>query len=93
MFPNHVEITVSRKDMETTHHSVGTVAGVASGFLNPLPNSGKESINAEDKTVLVGVERPLNFALPDPLCPIALFAGGSGIGPFRAFIQKGIQNY
>ena len=53
-----------------------------------MPNAGKESTHVEDKTVLVGVERPLNFALPDPLCPIALFAGGSGIGPFRAFIQK-----
>ena len=36
VFPDHVEITVSRKDMETTHKSVGTIAGVASGFLNPL---------------------------------------------------------
>jgi len=74
--------------METTHKSVGTIAGVASGFLNPLPSTGQKTESVDDKTVLVGVERPLNFALPDPSCPIALFAGGSGIGPFRAFIQK-----
>ena len=88
VFPDHVEITVSRKDMETAHKSVGTIAGVASGFLNPLPSTGQKTESVDDKTVLVGVERPLNFALPDPSCPIALFAGGSGIGPFRAFIQK-----
>ena len=84
LFPDHVEITVSRKEMETTHECVGTISGVASGFLNPPP----ETETTEDKQVLVGVERPLNFALPDPSSPIALFAGGSGIGPFRAFIKK-----
>jgi sulfite reductase alpha subunit-like flavoprotein len=84
LFPDYVEITVSRKEMETVHESVGTIPGVASGFLNPTPST--ETL--EDKRVLVGVERPLNFALPGPSCPIALFAGGSGIGPFRAFIQQ-----
>lgn len=36
----------------------------------------------------VRIVRPLRFALPqDPAQPIVLFAGGTGIAPFRGFIQ------
>src|SRR5690606_19889863 len=36
---------------------------------------------------------PLNFALPiSPAAPIAMFAGGSGIAPFRSFWKARISN-
>jgi ferredoxin-NADP reductase/predicted heme/steroid binding protein len=38
--------------------------------------------------VLIGISRPLNFQLPiSPAAPVAMFAGGSGIAPFRGFWQ------
>lgn len=41
--------------------------------------------------MLVGVSRPLNFQLPiSPAAPVAMFAGGSGIAPFRGFWQSRI---
>jgi len=42
----------------------------------------------DDEDILIGVSRPFSFQLPhDDTSPVALFAGGSGIAPFRSFWQ------
>lgn len=47
----------------------------------------------EGHPVPVRVVRPLRFALPqDPAQPIVLFAGGTGIAPFRGFILERIAD-
>jgi sulfite reductase alpha subunit-like flavoprotein len=60
--------------------------GVSSGFLNPP--IGDELDVLDDEELLLGVSRPFAFQLPfDDTSPVALFAGGSGIAPFRSFWQ------
>lgn len=55
--------------------------GTASTFLVHARESGRE--------VPFIVERPDRFFLPeDPRTPIVLFAGGTGISPFRAFLDE-----
>ncbi|KAG9121533.1 hypothetical protein FRC07_002461, partial [Ceratobasidium sp. 392] len=101
--PDYVDLTVSR-----TEHNVCTqlvaagadriIPGVASGFLNPNPLDdyiphGFLSQNSEVDEALVGIARPLNFQLPiSTATPIAMFAGGSGIAPFRSFWQARIAS-
>lgn len=42
----------------------------------------------DDEPLLIGVSRPFSFQLPfDDTSPVAMFAGGSGIAPFRSFWQ------
>ena len=42
----------------------------------------------DDEPLLIGVSRPFAFQLPfDDTSPVAMFAGGSGIAPFRSFWQ------
>ena len=67
--------------------------GVASGFLNPAPDVLQHPFNTTDNdAVLIGVSRPIQFQLPSSATvPIAMFAGGSGIAPFRGFWQKRVQ--
>jgi sulfite reductase alpha subunit-like flavoprotein len=44
---------------------------------------------SDDEEILVGVSRPFAFQLPfDDTSPVAMFAGGSGIAPFRSFWQS-----
>jgi sulfite reductase alpha subunit-like flavoprotein len=98
LLPSTVDLTVSRSDyhispvLETPGQS--TVRhGVSSGYLNP-----DASLNAgvdfdEHDEMLIGVSRPLNFQLPVSMTvPIAMFAGGSGIAPFRGFWQSRTQS-
>lgn len=60
--------------------------GVSSGFLNPPV--GEEMDVLDDEDILIGVSRPFSFQLPnDDTSPVALFAGGSGVAPFRSFWQ------
>ena len=91
LLPSTVDLTVTRSDYklspllgsgqpEVMKH------GVSSGFLNP-PQSQLEYATDDDE-ILVGVSRPLNFQLPiSAAAPVAMFAGGSGIAPFRSFWQ------
>lgn len=45
-------------------------------------------MHSDSFQVLIGISRPLNFQLPiSPAAPVAMFAGGSGIAPFRGFWQ------
>lgn len=91
LLPSSIDLTVSRseynvssifQDSEVPRHGVG------SSFLNP-PMSAQEEFLADDEELLIGVSRPFAFQLPiDDAAPVAMFAGGSGIAPFRSFWQS-----
>ena len=83
-------MTISRSDYDlcSTFAGNGKIVrhGVSSGFLNPPV--GDELDVLDDEELLIGVSRPFAFQLPfDDTSPVALFAGGSGIAPFRSFWQ------
>ncbi|KAF2179489.1 hypothetical protein K469DRAFT_641030 [Zopfia rhizophila CBS 207.26] len=90
LLPSTVDLTISRSDYNlcSTFAGNGTITrhGVSSGFLNPPVSEEMDVL--DDEELLVGVSRPFAFQLPvDESAPIALFAGGSGIAPFRSFWQ------
>jgi sulfite reductase alpha subunit-like flavoprotein/glutaredoxin/glutathione S-transferase len=83
--PDTIDLTVSRQHRRITTDA--HVVGTGSGFLNP--NLGvAHSQHPDGTSVRVGISRPLLFSLPDSSKPIVMFAGGSGIGPFRSFLQR-----
>ncbi|CAE6432420.1 unnamed protein product [Rhizoctonia solani] len=101
--PDSVDLTVSRTEhpvcpILVTAGAESTISGVASGFLNPNPLDeyvphANLALNAEVDEVLIGISRPLNFQLPiSAAAPVAMFAGGSGIAPFRSFWQARIAS-
>ncbi|KAI3609884.1 sulfite reductase flavoprotein alpha-component [Moniliophthora roreri] len=105
LMPESLDLTVARSEHQVSslllppdsHGLKVTRPGVSSGFLNPDPTIDHEpkhhltSRGYEEEKVLVGVSRPLNFQLPlSPAAPVAMFAGGSGIAPFRGFWQARI---
>ncbi|KAI8943332.1 hypothetical protein NX059_001349 [Plenodomus lindquistii] len=90
LLPSTVDLTISRSEYELCSTFAGTGKilrnGVSSGFLNP--QVGEEMDVLDDEDVLIGISRPFAFQLPfDETSPVALFAGGSGIAPFRSFWQ------
>lgn len=100
LLPSMIDLTVTRT--ETKRHPVfasGQPAlplyGVSSGFLNPAPSLMEYSGAGygDDESVLIGVSRPIQFQLPpSSTVPLAMFAGGSGIAPFRGFWQARAQS-
>jgi sulfite reductase alpha subunit-like flavoprotein len=99
LLPSMIDLTVSRT--ETSRNPIFDkvqpnlpLYGVSSGFLNPAPGTQDYSTdNSNESTVLIGVSRPIQFQLPSSTTiPVAMFAGGSGIAPFRGFWQKRIQS-
>ncbi|CAE6432523.1 unnamed protein product [Rhizoctonia solani] len=101
--PDSVDLTVSRTEhpicpVLVTAGAEKTITGVASGFLNPNPLEdyiphASLTLNTEVDEVLIGISRPLNFQLPiSAAAPVAMFAGGSGIAPFRSFWQARIAS-
>ncbi|KAH7077016.1 hypothetical protein BKA63DRAFT_565377 [Paraphoma chrysanthemicola] len=99
LLPSTIDLTVSR--VEATRDPIFAsvqpqlpLYGVSSGFLNPAPDTMEFSCDADDgSTVLIGVSRPIQFQLPSSTTvPVAMFAGGSGIAPFRGFWQKRCQS-
>lgn len=95
LLPETVDLAISRAEhvLSASFSQNGQTlrAGVASGFLNPLPKQGNYEGSDE---ILIGVSRPVAFQLPlDSMSPCAFFAGGSGIAPFRSFWQaRLVQN-
>lgn len=98
LLPSTIDLTVSRTEtardaafQSTSSHL--PLYGVSSGFLNPAPNLlDLPYHDADDQAVLIGVSRPIQFQLPpSTTVPVAMFAGGSGIAPFRGFWQARSQ--
>ncbi|KAG8805281.1 hypothetical protein FRC17_005592, partial [Serendipita sp. 399] len=104
LLPEFVDLTVTRAEHPISpvlllDGQPKTRPGVCSGFLNPDPtvdHSPKHQLTAgndQSETVLIGLSRPLNFQLPvSPAAPVAMFAAGSGIAPFRGFWQARINS-
>jgi sulfite reductase alpha subunit-like flavoprotein/cytochrome b involved in lipid metabolism len=91
LLPSTVDLTISRSDYQLCSTFAGNSKiirhGVSSGFLNPPVNEEIDVL--DDEELLIGVSRPSAFQLPfDETSPVALFAGGSGIAPFRSFWQS-----
>ncbi len=77
-----IDLTVGRLSYQSNSELLPsqTNHGVASGFLT---GRSRQQIKFP-----VGIIRPTRFSLPgDPERPVAMFAGGTGISPFRAFWQ------
>ncbi|PVH94808.1 hypothetical protein DM02DRAFT_675942 [Periconia macrospinosa] len=99
LLPSMIDLTVTRT--ETARHPLFNsvqpalpLYGVSSGFLNPAPSIMQHPGEGAwgDEPVLIGVSRPIQFQLPpSATAPIAMFAGGSGIAPFRSFWQARSQ--
>lgn len=94
LLPETLDLTVARAEHVVSPLLLPdgvrlTRPGVSSGFLNPDPLGDRHVPNGDfEEKVLVGINRPLNFQLPiNPSAPVAMFAGGSGIAPFRGFWQ------
>jgi cytochrome b involved in lipid metabolism len=96
LLPSVIDLTVSRSEYRLasvldTGISSNVRYGVSSGCLNPDPSISPEMF--DDEEYLIGISRPLNFQLPVTMTgPVAMFAGGSGIAPFRGFWQARAQS-
>lgn len=99
LLPSMIDLTVSRT--ETVRHPIFQhvqsslpLYGVSSSFLNPDPKlMNTWGSSSDDEAILIGVSRPIQFQLPpSSTVPVAMFAGGSGIAPFRGFWQARSQN-
>jgi cytochrome P450/NADPH-cytochrome P450 reductase len=77
--PENVSLTLSVLDAPAMSGRGKRFLGVASNFLNGL--------TAGDRVQMV--VRPSRFHLPtDPTVPIVMICAGSGIAPFRGFIEE-----
>lgn len=99
LLPTTIDLTVSRTEAERDPifrniQPALPLYGVSSGFLNPAPGLMQYPCDAtNDDAVLIGVSRPIQFQLPpSTTVPVAMFAGGSGVAPFRGFWQKRVQS-
>ncbi|KAF2831689.1 hypothetical protein CC86DRAFT_275958, partial [Ophiobolus disseminans] len=99
LLPSMIDLTVSRTETarDTIFEGVQPslpLYGVSSSFLNPAPDTMEYPCDTtNDDAVFIGVSRPIQFQLPSSTTvPVAMFAGGSGIAPFRGFWQKRIQS-
>jgi sulfite reductase alpha subunit-like flavoprotein/cytochrome b involved in lipid metabolism len=86
--PNPVlELTVGQlryASVQTPDEADELRFGTASSFLIQASERGQE--------VPFLIERPDRFVLPEePETPVLLFAGGTGVAPFRAFLRERLQ--
>lgn len=97
LLPSTIDLCVSRTESKRdpilqSSQPNPTVFGVSSGFLNPRPEFMDPGSRDDDEKVLIGLSRPINFQLPpSTTAPVAMFAGGSGIAPFRGFWQSRVS--
>lgn len=80
MFPHEIHLTVASLTYETVG---GPRKGVGSHFLC-------HSAQLMTTPVPIYVQPSNGFTLPDPSAPIILIGPGTGIAPFRAFLQERI---
>ncbi|KAI0965825.1 hypothetical protein F4678DRAFT_451363 [Xylaria arbuscula] len=91
--PRRVSITVSTNPTRLTTKPAIAIPGLASTFLSsPLPSIGAEDKNEDHASAALLVihtqVRTSTFRLPASLSiPIIMVAAGTGIAPFRAFLQ------
>ncbi len=80
-FATNLELTVGSLQVRSTDPSGAPVLrrGTASTFLTEAARPGQ--------CVNVKIVRPLRFTLPDPARTVVMFAGGTGIAPFRGFVD------
>ena len=77
-FPGEIHLTVALVDYT---HSGRNKRGTCSGFLS--------EILTENEQVPVFIEPNPNFRLPvNPTTPIIMIGAGTGIAPYRAFVQE-----
>jgi ferredoxin-NADP reductase len=80
--PRSLDLTVGRLEYTSLDHVHRR--GTASTYLTAPDHV--------DGRLAVDVVRPARFALPeDPARPVVMFAGGTGIAPFRAFLHARAQ--
>ena len=97
LLPSTIDLTVARSTFNlcsAIDQDRGVQGqGVSSSFLNPNPSDSSLDLSVvEGEPVLIGISQPLNFELPvTDSTPIVMFAGGSGIAPFRGFWQARAQ--
>jgi sulfite reductase alpha subunit-like flavoprotein len=88
--PRSLELTVGRLEYRSAGGSVDGVRrrGTASAYVTERAGTDAD----HDRLMSVHVVRPTRFRLPDDSArPIVMFAGGTGISPFRGFWQARLE--
>jgi len=84
--PRELHLTVGRLSFES-QPAAGRPAMVREGTASGYLVRGEAAVEQPTR-IPVRVFRPGHFQLPeDPATPIVMFAGGTGISPFRGFLQ------
>jgi sulfite reductase (NADPH) flavoprotein alpha-component len=78
IFPDEVHLTVAYVEYVSNGHKY---VGVGSHFLC-------QSASIESTPIPIYVQPSNHFTLPHPTAPIILIGPGTGIAPFRAFLQE-----
>jgi ferredoxin-NADP reductase len=84
--PRSLDLTVGELEYRSAGESVEGVLrrGTASAYVTERAGAGPDRVGA----MSVQVVRPTRFRLPDDSArPIVMFAGGTGVSPFRGFWQ------
>lgn len=87
-----LELTVGLLSYETTRTEVSAARrrlGTASSFLTAGRASGPDLLRDQNRTVKFALSRSTKLRLPkDASAPVVMFAGGTGLSPFRAFLHQ-----
>jgi cytochrome b involved in lipid metabolism len=84
---NEIHLTIGGLHYQTRETPVSrseTRTGTGSSFLGRMINS----VDSETRRISMKIIHPPRFSLPgDPAVPVVMFAGGTGIAPFRSMLQ------